>query len=114
MSLVPPAAKAAKAITPPTQVNGGVGAPKGGLSGAGTGVLISATSGAGLGSSGSVYTGEKQIVLPAKSALSFKNSPNPSPSGCSNLLSESPTPTKSRSTGDTSTANFQPPDIYCT
>jgi hypothetical protein len=39
--------------------------------GGGKGALIGAALGAGAGTAGSAYTGEKEIVLPAESALSF-------------------------------------------
>jgi hypothetical protein len=50
----------------------GGGALIGGLAGGGKGALIGAALGAGAGTAGSAYTGEKEIVLPAESALSFK------------------------------------------
>jgi hypothetical protein len=49
----------------------GGGALIGGLAGGGKGALIGAALGAGAGTAGSAYTGEKEIVLPAESALSF-------------------------------------------
>ena len=48
------------------------GALIGGLVGGGKGALIGAALGAGAGTAGSAYTGEKEIVLAAESALSFK------------------------------------------
>ena len=57
-----------------TLIGGGAGggALIGGLFGGGKGALIGAALGAGAGTAGSAYTGEKEIVLPAESALSFK------------------------------------------
>ena len=49
-----------------------LGALIGGLAGGGKGAAIGAASGAGAGAVGSAYTGNKEIVLPAESALSFK------------------------------------------
>jgi hypothetical protein len=50
----------------------GAGALIGGLAGGGKGALIGAGLGAGAGTAGAAYTGNKNIVLPAESALSFK------------------------------------------
>ena len=50
----------------------GVGALIGGLAGGGKGAAIGAIAGAGAGGAGSAFTGNKDIVLPAESALSFK------------------------------------------
>jgi hypothetical protein len=50
----------------------GGGALIGGLAGGGKGALIGAAAGAGAGTAGAAYTGEKEIVLPAESTLSFK------------------------------------------
>jgi hypothetical protein len=50
----------------------GGGALIGGLAGGGKGALIGAALGAGAGTAGAAYTGEKEIVLPAESTLSFK------------------------------------------
>jgi hypothetical protein len=57
-----------------TLIGGGAGggALIGGLAGGGKGALIGAALGAGAGTAGAAYTGEKEIVLPAESALSFK------------------------------------------
>jgi len=57
-----------------TMIGGGAGggALIGGLAGGGKGALIGAALGAGAGTAGAAYTGEKEIVLPAESALSFK------------------------------------------
>jgi hypothetical protein len=57
-----------------TLIGGGAGggALIGGLAGSGKGALIGAALGAGAGTAGAAYTGEKEIVLPAESALSFK------------------------------------------
>ena len=49
----------------------GGGALIGGLAGGGKGALIGAVLGAGAGTAGAAYTGEKEIVLPAESTLSF-------------------------------------------
>jgi hypothetical protein len=50
----------------------GGGALIGGLAGGGKGALIGAVLGGGVGTAGAAYTGEKEIVLPAESMLSFK------------------------------------------
>jgi hypothetical protein len=50
----------------------GGGALIGALAGGGKGALIGAALGAGAGTAGAAYTGEKEIVLPAESMLSFK------------------------------------------
>jgi hypothetical protein len=50
----------------------GVGALIGGLAGGGKGAAIGAAAGAGAGTAGSALTGNKEIVFPAESALSFK------------------------------------------
>jgi hypothetical protein len=50
----------------------GGGALIGGLAGGGKGALIGAALGAGAGTAGAAYTGDKEIVLPAESALTFK------------------------------------------
>jgi hypothetical protein len=57
-----------------TMVGGGagLGALIGGLAGGGKGAAIGALAGAGAGTAGSAYTGNKDIVLPAESAVSFK------------------------------------------
>ena len=57
-----------------TFIGGGAGggALIGGLAGGGKGALIGAALGSGAGTAGAAYTGEKEIVLPAESALSFK------------------------------------------
>jgi hypothetical protein len=57
-----------------TMVGGGagLGALIGGLAGGGKGAAIGALAGAGAGTAGTVYTGNKDVVLPAESALSFK------------------------------------------
>jgi len=49
----------------------GLGALVGGLAGGGKGALIGAAAGAGAGTAGSALTGNKEIVLPAESAVSF-------------------------------------------
>lgn len=48
------------------------GALIGGLIGGGKGAAIGAVSGAGAGGAGSAFTGNKDIILPAESAVSFK------------------------------------------
>lgn len=50
----------------------GLGALIGGLAGGGKGAAIGAVSGAGAGTAGTAFTGNKEIVLPAESAVSFK------------------------------------------
>jgi hypothetical protein len=57
-----------------TLIGGGAGAGAliGGLAGGGKGALIGAAAGAGAGTAGAAYTGNKEIVLPAESVLSFK------------------------------------------
>ena len=57
-----------------TMVGGGagLGAIIGGLAGGGKGAAIGALAGAGAGTAGTAYTGNKDIVLPAESAISFK------------------------------------------
>ena len=50
----------------------GVGALIGGLAGGGKGAAIGAIAGAGAGGAGSAFTGNKDIVLPAETMLSFK------------------------------------------
>jgi hypothetical protein len=50
----------------------GLGALIGGLAGGGKGAAIGAIAGAGAGTAGTAFTGNKDIVLPAESTLSFK------------------------------------------
>lgn len=50
----------------------GLGALIGGLAGGGKGAAIGAVAGAGAGTAGTAYTGNKDIVLPAETAVSFK------------------------------------------
>ena len=50
----------------------GAGALIGGLAGGGKGALIGALVGGGAGTAGAAFTGNKNIVVPAESALSFK------------------------------------------
>ena len=50
----------------------GGGALIGGLAGGGKGALIGGLVGGGAGTAGAAYTGNKQIMLPAESALSFR------------------------------------------
>lgn len=56
-----------------TMVGGGagLGALIGGLTGGGKGALIGAAAGAGAGTAGTAFTGNKEIVLPAESAVAF-------------------------------------------
>ncbi len=49
-----------------------LGAIIGGLAGGGKGAAIGAAAGAGAGAGGAAFTGNKEIVLPAESALSFR------------------------------------------
>jgi len=50
----------------------GLGALIGGLAGGGKGAAIGAAAGAGAGTAGAAFTGNKDIVLPAESSVSFK------------------------------------------
>jgi hypothetical protein len=50
----------------------GLGALIGGLAGGGKGAAIGAIAGAGAGTAGAAFTGNKDIVLPAETALSFR------------------------------------------
>jgi hypothetical protein len=50
----------------------GAGALIGGLAGGGKGALIGALAGAGAGTAGSAFTGNRDVTIPAESALSFK------------------------------------------
>lgn len=50
----------------------GLGAIIGGVAGGGKGALIGALAGGGAGTAGSAFTGNKDIVIPAEYALSFK------------------------------------------
>ena len=50
----------------------GLGAIIGGIAGGGKGAAIGALAGAGAGTAGAAFTGNKNIVLPAETALSFK------------------------------------------
>lgn len=50
---------------------GGAGALIGGLAGGGKGALIGALAGAGAGTAGAALTGNKDIVIPAESVVSF-------------------------------------------
>jgi len=49
-----------------------LGAIVGGLAGGGKGAAIGAVAGAGAGTGGAAFTGNKEIVIPAESALSFR------------------------------------------
>jgi hypothetical protein len=50
----------------------GLGALIGGLAGGGKGAAIGAVAGAGAGTGGAAFTGNKEIVIPAESAVAFK------------------------------------------
>lgn len=50
----------------------GLGALIGGLAGGGKGAALGAVAGAGAGTAGAAYTGNKEVVMPAESALSFR------------------------------------------
>lgn len=50
----------------------GLGALIGGLAGGGKGAAIGAAAGAGAGTGGAAFTGNKQIVLPAETMLTFR------------------------------------------
>jgi len=50
----------------------GLGALIGGLAGGGKGAAIGAASGAGAGTAGAAFTGNRQIVLPAETLLTFR------------------------------------------
>lgn len=50
----------------------GLGALIGGIAGGGKGAAIGAAAGAGAGTAGAAFTGNKDIVLPAESAISFR------------------------------------------
>lgn len=50
----------------------GLGALIGGLAGGGKGALIGGLAGAGAGTAGSAFTGNKEIVLPAETLLTFQ------------------------------------------
>jgi hypothetical protein len=49
-----------------------LGAIVGGIAGGGKGAAIGALAGAGAGGAGAAFTGNKEIVLPAEAALSFR------------------------------------------
>jgi hypothetical protein len=51
---------------------GALGAIVGGIAGGGKGAAIGAAAGAGAGAGGSALTGNKEILFPAESALSFR------------------------------------------
>jgi hypothetical protein len=50
----------------------GAGALIGALAGGGKGAAIGAVAGGGAGTAGAAFTGNKEIVLPSETALSFK------------------------------------------
>jgi hypothetical protein len=50
----------------------GAGALIGALAGGGKGAAIGALAGAGAGTAGAAYTGNKEVVMPAESSLSFR------------------------------------------
>ena len=51
---------------------GGIGAIIGGVAGGGKGALIGGLAGAGAGTAGSAFTGNKEIVIPAETPLTFR------------------------------------------
>jgi hypothetical protein len=51
---------------------GGAGALIGGLAGGGKGALIGGLVGAGAGTAGAAFTGNKELTIPAESAVSFR------------------------------------------
>jgi len=51
---------------------GGLGAIVGGLAGGGKGAALGALAGAGAGAAGSAFTGNREIVLPAETELTFR------------------------------------------
>lgn len=51
---------------------GGVGALIGGLAGGGKGALIGGLVGAGAGTAGAAYTGNKDVVIPSESVITFR------------------------------------------
>jgi hypothetical protein len=51
---------------------GGLGALIGGLAGGGRGALIGGLAGAGAGATGSAFTGNKELVIPAETYLTFR------------------------------------------
>ena len=67
---------------------GGAGALIGGLAGGGKGALIGGLVGAGAGTAGAAFTGNKEIVIPAETTLTFRlehslTVPNPAASSSS-------------------------------
>jgi hypothetical protein len=50
----------------------GLGAIIGGLAGGGKGALIGGLAGAGAGTAGAAYTGNKDVVIPAESRVTFR------------------------------------------
>ncbi len=51
---------------------GGIGALIGGLAGGGKGALIGGLAGAGGGTAAGAYTGNKDVVIPAETVISFR------------------------------------------
>ena len=51
---------------------GGAGALIGGLAGGGKGALIGGLLGAGAGTAGAAYTGNKDVVIPSESVVTFR------------------------------------------
>ncbi len=51
---------------------GGLGALIGGLAGGGKGALIGGLAGAGAGTAGAAYTGNRDVVIPSETALTFR------------------------------------------
>jgi hypothetical protein len=50
----------------------GLGALIGGLAGGGKGALIGGLAGAGAGTAGAAYTGNKDVVIPAETVVTFR------------------------------------------
>jgi hypothetical protein len=50
----------------------GLGAIIGGLAGGGKGAVIGGLAGAGAGTAGAAYTGNKDVVIPSESLITFR------------------------------------------